>query len=151
MRAALRTFVIGAIVVQVGALGPLSSAAHASAAPAVGAPPAPGPQAGRRFDTPPPQTRTRPLPSPPPPAPALPDPADFAARRLYRSIGRNEPRRRGCLGRPSLSLRRRAHALHPLTEEAPHAARPKAPSEVRPDGAEGGAKASGTADSPRTG
>jgi hypothetical protein len=36
MRAALRTFVIGAIVFIVGGLGPLSSAAHAHAAPAVG-------------------------------------------------------------------------------------------------------------------
>ena len=33
---ALRTFVIGAIVLNVGGLGPLSSAAHAHAAPAVG-------------------------------------------------------------------------------------------------------------------
>jgi len=36
MCAALRTFVIGAIVLNVGGLGPLSSAAHAHAAPAVG-------------------------------------------------------------------------------------------------------------------
>ena len=36
MRAALRTFVIGAIVVNVVGLGSLSSAAHAHAAPAVG-------------------------------------------------------------------------------------------------------------------
>src|SRR2546423_14019152 len=35
MCAALRTFVIGAIVLNVGGLGPLSSAAHAHAAPAV--------------------------------------------------------------------------------------------------------------------
>ncbi|HKO23482.1 MAG TPA: DUF4232 domain-containing protein, partial [Chloroflexota bacterium] len=36
MRAALKTFVIGAIVFNVGGLGPLSAAAHAHAAPAVG-------------------------------------------------------------------------------------------------------------------
>ena len=36
MRAALRTLVLGALVVNVGGLGPLSSAAHAHAAPAVG-------------------------------------------------------------------------------------------------------------------
>jgi hypothetical protein len=36
MCTALKTFVIGAIVLNVGGLGPLSSAAHAHAAPAVG-------------------------------------------------------------------------------------------------------------------
>jgi Protein of unknown function (DUF4232) len=36
MRAGLKTFVIGAIMFNVGGLGPLSSAAHAHAAPAVG-------------------------------------------------------------------------------------------------------------------
>ena len=69
MRAALRTFVIGAIVVQVGALGPRSSAAHASAAPAVGVPRAQDRQAGSRSDTPSGQTRTRALLSRAPAAP----------------------------------------------------------------------------------
>ena len=69
MRAALRTFVIGAIVVNVGGLGPLRFAAHAQAAPAVGVPLALYRQAGSTSDTTSGRTRTRSLLSRAPAAP----------------------------------------------------------------------------------
>src|SRR5919202_789592 len=69
MRAALRTFVIGAIVLNVGGLGPLSSAAHAHAAPAVGVQRAPYRHAGVTSDVGSGQDRTRSLLSRAPTAP----------------------------------------------------------------------------------
>ena len=61
MCAALRTFVIGAIVLNVGGLGPLSSAAHAHAAPAVGVQRALYRHAGVTFDATSGHARTRSL------------------------------------------------------------------------------------------
>src|SRR2546423_9902352 len=61
MCAALRTFVIGAIVLNVGGLGPLSSAAHAHAAPAVGVQRAPYRHAGVTFHATSGHARTRSL------------------------------------------------------------------------------------------
>jgi Protein of unknown function (DUF4232) len=69
MRAALRTFVIGAIVLNVGGLGPLSSAALAHAAPAVSVPRALYRHADVTSDTTSGQTRTRSLISRAPMAP----------------------------------------------------------------------------------
>src|ERR687886_1474728 len=58
---ALRTFVIGAIVLNVGGLGPLNSAAHVHAAPAVGVQRALYRQAGVRSDATSGQARARSL------------------------------------------------------------------------------------------
>jgi Protein of unknown function (DUF4232) len=69
MRAALRTFVIGAIVLNVGGLGPLNSAAHAHAAPAVGVQRALYRHAGVTSDATSGQARTRSLQSRAPTAP----------------------------------------------------------------------------------
>jgi Protein of unknown function (DUF4232) len=69
MCAALRTFVIGAILVNVGGLGPLSSAAHAHAAPAVGVQLARSRHAGVTSETASGQTGTRSLVSRAPTAP----------------------------------------------------------------------------------
>jgi hypothetical protein len=69
MRTALRTFVIGAILVTVASLGPLSSAAHAQATPAVGVPLALSWYAGSTSDTTARQTNTRSLTSRAPAAP----------------------------------------------------------------------------------
>ena len=69
MCAALRAFVIGVIVFNVGGLGPLSSAAHARAAPAVGVQRALYRQAGIISDATSGQARTRSLISRAPRAP----------------------------------------------------------------------------------
>src|SRR5919109_1018928 len=69
MCAALRTFVIGAIVLNVGGLGPLNSAAHVHAAPAVGVQRALYRQAGVTSDATSGQVRTRSLLSRAPTAP----------------------------------------------------------------------------------
>jgi Protein of unknown function (DUF4232) len=69
MCAALRTFVIGAILVNVGGLGPLSWAVHAHAAPVVGVQLALSRHAGVTSNTASRQTRTRSLLSRAPTAP----------------------------------------------------------------------------------
>src|SRR5919204_2010204 len=66
---ALRTFVIGAIVLNVGGLGPLNSAAHVHAAPAVGVQRALYRQAGVRSDATSGQARARSVVSRAPTAP----------------------------------------------------------------------------------
>jgi hypothetical protein len=100
MRAALKTFVIGATLVSVGGLGPLSSAAHA-----VGAPRALHQQAGNTSNTTAGQVRTHALIARAPAAPTC------QASQLAAAQGLSS----GATGHIGIELRFRNVSAHPCT------------------------------------